>query len=430
MKDCDGHHWLKPLADLMQNHPEVTSIDSCLSCGYEGLETILSFGETPVADHLLRHDELKQPSLRVPLDLRLCQLCSLVQLGQSLDPAWMFNESYPYFSSVTAGLLEHSRMHVEELIKRQRLGMDHLVVEIASNDGYLLQYFDQASVPVLGIEPCSRQAKQARQKGIDTEENFFNSELASSLLERGMQADVIIANNVLAHVPALNDFVAGISSLLGENGLVSIEVPYIVDLVNRLEFDTIYHQHLCYFSVTALDLLFRRHGLFINDLRRLSIHGGSLRIYAGKQDLATKSVRESLREEVKLGVSRLPYFLDFVQRVEKRRRALLQLLNGLKQKGCRIAAYGAAAKGNALLSYCGIDNSLVDYVVDSNPEKHNLFMSGIVLPVYPVEHLLNDQPDYVLMLVWNIADEVLNQQAEYRARGGQFIIPIPDVTIV
>lgn len=408
----------------------MTPIDRCLSCDSAELEMIFSFGETPVADHLLQEDELAEEDLRVPLDWLFCSQCGLVQLGQSLDPAWMFNAFYPYFSSVTASLLEHSRRHVEELIEHQHLGADQLVVEMASNDGYLLQYFDQASVPVLGIEPCSRQATVAREKGIHTLEEFFNSKLARSLLEHGLQADVIIANNVLAHVPELNDFVAGLSCLLSDNGLISIEVPYLVDLVDKLEFDTIYHQHLCYFSLTALDALFRRHGLFINELYRLPIHGGSLRIYAGKLEQPGQAVRDLLREEAELGVSRLTYFLNFTRLVKNRRQDLLQVLNELKQKGCRIAAYGAAAKGNMLLSYCGLDSHLIDYVVDCNPQKHNLYMSGSRLPIYSVDHLLDDQPDYVLMLVWNIADEVLIQQSEYRARGGRFIIPIPDVAIV
>ena len=414
----------------MQGNPKVTLIERCLSCGSDELDNIISFGETPIADHLLEEGELGLEEIKAPLDLQYCRQCSLVQLGQSLDPGWMFDDSYPYFSSVTKSLLEHSKKTVTELIKQQGLDENSLVVEIACNDGYLLQYFQQASVPVLGIDPSPRQSQQAKEKGIEVLSRFFNKELASTLLGQGRQADVIIANNVLAHVPELNDFVAGIACLLAENGLLSIEVPYVVDLVENLEFDTVYHQHLCYFSVTALDLLFRRHGLYINNLCKLSIHGGSLRVYVGKQGHVSQIVRDYLFREQALGVGQFSYYLNFARGVRERRQKLVQLLSKLKYKGSRIAAYGAAAKGNTLLSYCGIGKDIIDYVVDRNPHKQGLFMSGSCLPIYPVEYLCEDQPDFVLLLAWNISEEVLKQQMDYRKQGGSFILPVPDIKII
>jgi SAM-dependent methyltransferase len=403
---------------------------ACRACGGGALQKVLEFGKTPLADRLLSADELTQPEVRVPLTLMFCPGCSLVQIAETVAPEVLFGGDYPYFSSVSSTLLAHAQANALDLIARLGLGPRSLVVEIASNDGYMLKNFVARGIPVLGIDPAPAPAAAASRAGVRTLNTFFGRDLARRLRADEKPADLIIANNVLAHVADLNGLVEGIAILLAPHGRAVLEMPYVVDLIAHAEFDTIYHQHLCYFSMTALDRLFRRHGLFLNEVHRLSIHGGSLRIHVGHLEALQPAVGDLLAAEREAGLDRPEPYLRFAERVQGVREALRAMVRRLKGEGARLAAYGAAAKGTTLLSYCGLDRAVIDYVVDRNAFKQGRYMPGSKLPILAPEKLLEDRPDCTLLLPWNFADEILAQQAAYRAQGGRFLIPIPEPRLV
>ncbi len=402
----------------------------CRSCGAQGLSVFLSLGNLPLSDGLLEESQLAESEPRYPLDVAFCPGCALVQILETVPPEKLFGADYPYFSSFTDTLLRHSQSNVEERISDRALSPNSLVVELASNDGYLLQYYQARGIPVLGIDPAPGPVNAARAKGIDTLLAFFGHELATQLAAEGKRADVIHANNVLAHVADTNGFVRGIATLLKEDGVAVIEAPYVKDLIDHGEFDTIYHEHLCYFSVTALIHLFERHGLFLNRVEPLSIHGGSLRLFVEKRARPERSVSEYLETERRLGLHRLDYYAHFSARVAQIRAELAALLRDLKQRNARIVGYGAAAKGTIMLNYVGIGRDTLDFVVDRNVHKQGRHIPGVRLPIEAPERVLEVQPDYVLILPWNFRDEIMTQQAEYRRRGGRFIVPVPRPAIL
>ncbi|WP_129633316.1 class I SAM-dependent methyltransferase [Candidatus Oscillochloris fontis] len=405
---------------------------TCRACGHHDLITILDLGMTPLANALLHADQLDQPEPTFPLIFVFCPQCTLVQITESVAPEVLFRE-YVYFSSFSDAMLKSMQHLADRLIQERHLDSTSLVVEVASNDGYLLQFYQQAGVPVLGIEPATNIAQVAEERGITTISEFFGADLARTLAARGSYADVIHANNVLAHVPDLKGFVEGFRHMLKPDGIVVIEAPYVKDLIDHTEFDTIYHEHLCYFSLTTLDHLFTTLGLRIIDVERIPMHGGSLRVFAARVESTqsrTDRVRDLLAEEAAWGVDQATFYTDFGRRVEELRHSLLQMLHDLKAQGKRIAVYGASAKGSTLLNFFGIGPEILEYVVDRSTVKQGRYTPGTHLLIAPPERLLADRPDYVLLLTWNFADEILAQQAAYRTQGGKFIIPIPEPTVV
>jgi SAM-dependent methyltransferase len=403
----------------------------CRSCGAQELEVFLDLGEMPLPDALLRPDQLDGPEPRFPLEVAFCPACSLVQILEEVPPEQLFVDNYLYFSSFSEGLMRHAREYALRMLEERRLDEDSLVVEIASNDGYLLRNFAERGVPVLGIDPAPDQADAAEAVGVPTLREFFAAPLARALAAEGKRADLIVANNVMAHTPTLNSFVEGLAVLLADDGLVTIENTYVKDLIDHCEFDTIYHEHFCYFSCSAVDALMRRHGLTLTAVEHFpSLQGGTLRWLVTRTGPAEESAPAYLRAEREGGLTEPAYYAQFGRRVEGIRDSLLELLRGLRADGKSIAAYGAAAKGSTLVNYAGIGQELVDFVVDRNVHKHGLHMPGTHLPIRDVSALLEEQPDYTLLLAWNYRDEVAAQQAEYLRRGGRFIVPVPTPEIL
>jgi SAM-dependent methyltransferase len=414
-----------PQATVVAN--PLTCRTSCRSCGSEDLSLFLSLGELPLANSFLTVEQLGSPEPRFPLEVYYCNNCALVQLLHVVDPRILFS-NYVYRTGTNETIATHNRGLAETAISRLRLSDQDLVVEIASNDGSLLACFRERGVRTLGVEPAKNIAKIARDAGIDTIEEFFNSQTAIDVATGHGLVSAVIANNVLAHVDGTVDFLAGCRQLLRPGGRIIIEVPYLAEMIRRLEYDTIYHEHLCYFSVTALRRLFAEAGLVLEHVDQVEIHGGSLRLWAGnaREGHEDQSVRKLLEEEYKAGLTSFPAYEQFATCVRRHREKLLALLNRLKADGKSVVGYGAPAKGNTMLCYCDINTTFLPYTVDRSPLKLGLYTPGTHIPVVSVDRIFDSNPDYVVILAWNFADEIIETLRPYRERGGRVILPIPE----
>ncbi|MEU0496657.1 class I SAM-dependent methyltransferase [Mycobacterium sp. NPDC006124] len=405
----------------------------CRFCGHPLTQSFCDLGMSPLANSYLAADRLNDPEVFYPLHAYVCSECLLVQLAEFTSADSIFSD-YAYFSSYSQSWLEHARKFVHSAINRFGLDGSSKVVEVASNDGYLLKNFVDAGIPCLGIEPAKNVALVAMEGGIDTRVGFFGEALADELVDDGVLADLLIGNNVLAHVPDLNDFVAGLARLLAPGGVISMEFPHLLELIEKNQFDTIYHEHFSYFSLLTVSRVFASHGLRLFDVDRLPTHGGSLRIHAcHTQDVAhvtSTRLPELLEVERDAGLDDLAGYRAYTERVKRTKRALLTFLVEAREAGKTVAAYGAPAKGNTLLNYCGIRDDLIDYTVDRSPHKYGQFLPGTHIPIYEPDHLRETRPDYVVILPWNLRDEIIGETSYIRSWGGRFVVPIPELSII
>jgi 2-polyprenyl-3-methyl-5-hydroxy-6-metoxy-1,4-benzoquinol methylase len=409
---------------------------TCRHCGAALEHSFCDLGMSPLANSYIEPDKLNHMERFYPLHTFVCSKCLLVQLQQFESPEDIFGD-YAYFSSYSESWLEHARKYVELVSQRFGLSASSQVVEIASNDGYLLQYFVRKSIPVLGVEPAANVAKVAEQKGIPSRVAFFGSETARKLVADGLGADLLLGNNVLAHVPDLNDFVRGLAIALKPSGVITMEFPHLLQLMRENQFDTIYHEHFSYFSFLTVQKVFAHHGLRIFDVDQLPTHGGSLRIYAAHADYAshldTPRVAALVETERSAGLDgrdNLAAYRDFSERVKNVKRKLLTFLIDAKQAGKHVVGYGAPAKGNTLLNYCGVRTDFIDYTVDRSPHKQGRALPGVHIPILHPDKIRETKPDYLLILPWNLRDEVMSQMAHVRDWGGRFVVPIPELTIL
>ncbi len=404
----------------------------CRFCGSELEHTVVDLGVSPLVQSFLTLEQLNQMEPFYPLQVFVCEKCFLVQLREFVAPESIFGD-YLYFASYSDTWLAHAKRYTDEMVRRFAIDGNSLVVEIASNDGYLLQYFVEKKVPVLGVEPAANVAAVAAQKGIPSLVKFFSSATARELVAAEKGADLLLGNNVLAHVPDINDFVDGMKILLKPQGFITMEFPHLMRLMEENQFDTIYHEHFSYFSFLTVEKIFAAHGLTLFDVEELPTHGGSLRIFARHTEDNSKPVGARVTElrarEESRGYARLETYARFAEQVKETKRKLLEFLIQAKRDGKKIAAYGAAAKGNTLLNYCAIRTDFLDYTVDRSPHKQGRFLPGTHIPVYSPDQIRKTRPDYLLILPWNLKDEIIQQNAYIRDWGGQFVVPIPELTI-
>ncbi len=404
----------------------------CRFCGASLHHTFVDLGMSPLCESYVAEDQLDQMEPFYPLHVYVCDRCFLVQLGEYVSPGDIFSE-YAYFSSYSASWLEHVRNYTEAAIERFGLGTHSQVVELASNDGYLLQFFVARGVPVLGIEPAANVAEAARAKGIPTLVRFFGEQTARDLADEGKRADLLIGNNVLAHVPDINDFVAGMKVLLNAQGVITMEFPHLMRLMEGNQFDTIYHEHFSYLSLLVVEQLFKAHGLRLFDVEELPTHGGSLRIYACHAADAAHQVgdrvTELLERERAAGFTRIEHYLSFGEQVKETKRKILEFLIDARREGKSVVGYGAPGKGNTLLNYCGIRTDFLDYTVDRNPYKQSKYLPGTHIPIFRPSRIDETRPDYLFILPWNVKDEIMEQMAHVRTWGGKFVVPIPEVRV-
>jgi hypothetical protein len=405
----------------------------CRSCKSTLRHRVVDLGMSPLCESYVPAEQLNDMEPFYPLHVWVCDRCWLVQLDEYVPPESIFGD-YAYFSSFSSSWLAHAEQYVQTIVDRLALGTQSLVVELGSNDGYLLQYFVERQIPCLGIEPAANVAASAIERGIPTEVAFFGQVKASEMVAAGRRADLVLGNNVLAQVPDLNDFVAGIGMILSPNGTVTIEFPHVLRLLEENQFDTIYHEHFCYFSLISASNVFERHGMVIVDVEEIWTHGGSLRIYArhaaDPSAVVSDRVHELRAREEAAGLRDLDRYARFEAEVRECKWALLDLLISLKRDHKTVAAYGAPGKGNTLLNYCGIRTDLIDFTVDRNPYKQGRFLPGTHIPIYPPDHIDETRPDFILILPWNFKDEILQQLAHVRDWGGQFIVPIPHAVVI
>ena len=405
----------------------------CRFCRTTMETTFIDLGCLPLANGFLRREQLNEPELYYPLRLRVCPDCHLVQIEEYRHSPTLFHDDYAYFSSFSSSWLKHAEDYVRTICERMHLGADSAVVEIAANDGYLLQFFKQKGIPCLGVEPCANVADAARDKDIDILQEFFTTSLAEEMTRNGAKPDLIIANNVLAHVPDLKDFVGGLKTLLGEEGKITLEFPHLLRLIDEHQFDTIYHEHSFYFSLHTVKRIFSEFDLEIVDVEELPTHGGSLRIYAMHADRSlppTNAVFELLAREAAKELDRDDGYTGFQAKADKIKNDLLAFLVKAKSEGKTVCGYGAAAKGNTMLSYAGVRSDLLPFIVDVSPHKQGLFTPGMHIPVTPPEKIAEMRPDYVLILPWNIKDEIMGRHGYIRDWGGRFVVSTPALEIL
>jgi 2-polyprenyl-3-methyl-5-hydroxy-6-metoxy-1,4-benzoquinol methylase len=406
----------------------------CRSCKTELHHVFVDLFNSPASNSFVKKEELNEPEIFFPLKVYTCHKCFLVQVDEYKKSDAIFTNEYVYFSSYSTSWLDHSKKYVDLMTNRFGLSETSQVMEIASNDGYLLQYFKKKGIPVLGIEPTANTAKVAIEMGIESLIEFFGRELATKLKTQNRKADLLLGNNVLAHVPDIVDFVAGMKIVLKDQGIITMEFPHLLQLIENNQFDTIYHEHFSYLSFTTVTKIFAEQGLEMFDVDELSTHGGSLRIYAKHKEDNTKKISENVSKMLEFenhkGINTLEYYKNFQLRALDVKLNLLSFLIEQKRKGKKVAAYGAAAKGNTLLNYCGIKSDMIDFVVDANPHKQGKYLPASHIPVLTDKYLKEAKPDYILILPWNLKEEIVNQLNYVRSWGAQFVVPIPTLEVV